>query len=48
MLKNYLTIAMRHLLRYRGHTLIDLLGLAIGMACCVLMGLYAEHELSFD
>ena len=36
MLKNYLTISMRNLLRSKGDTLINLLGLAIGMACYVL------------
>tara|TARA_Y100000031_G_C7901350_1_gene239711 strand:+ start:187 stop:375 length:189 start_codon:yes stop_codon:yes gene_type:complete len=36
MLKNYLTISMRNLLGSKGHTLINLLGLAIGMACHAL------------
>ena len=36
MLKNYLTISMRNLLRSIGDTLINLPGLAIGMACYVL------------
>ena len=48
MLRNYLVVAWRSLWRYRGHSLVNILGLAIGIACCVLTGLYVEHELSFD
>ena len=48
MIHNYLTVAIRNLFRYKGYAFINVFGLAVGMACCVLMGLYAEYELSFD
>ena len=48
MLKNYLRIALRHLRKHKGHTLINILGLALGLACCVLMLLYVQDERRFD
>ena len=48
MLKNYLKIALRTLGRYRGYTSINVGGLALGMACCLLIMLYVRDELSFD
>jgi putative ABC transport system permease protein len=47
-LKNYLKTALRNLYKYRGFSFINLLGLAVGMACCVLILLYVQDELSFD
>ena len=48
MLKNYLTIALRTLMRHKGYSLINILGLSIGMTCCVLMLLLVQDELSYD
>ena len=48
MLKNYLKIALRNILRHKGYSLINVLGLAIGMACCILILLYVQDELSYD
>lgn len=48
MLKNYLTIALRTLMRHKGYSLINIFGLAIGMTCCVLMLLLVQNELSYD
>ena len=48
MFNNYLTIVIRLLLRYKGYSLINVLGLAIGIAGCVLIVLYVYDELSFD
>ncbi len=48
MFNNYLTIVIRLLLRYKGYSLINVLGLAIGIAGCVLMVLYVYDEFSFD
>ncbi|MGH7494332.1 MAG: ABC transporter permease [bacterium] len=48
MLKNYLKIALRNLLRYKAYTFINIVGLAVGMACCTLMLLFIRHELSYD
>lgn len=48
MLKNYLKIATRNLIKHRGYTFINVSGLALGMACCLLIVLYVSHELSYD
>ena len=46
--KNYLIIAIRNLLRHPGYSLINLSGLALGMACAVLLAIYISYELSYD
>ncbi|MDP6037504.1 MAG: ABC transporter permease, partial [Candidatus Latescibacteria bacterium] len=48
MLKNYLIVAVRNLLRYKVYSLINVLGLAVGMACCILILLYVQDELNYD
>lgn len=48
MLKNYLFIALRNLRRQKGYTVINISGLAMGLACCLLIALYVHDELSFD
>ena len=48
MLRNYLTIALRTLRRQKGYTAINILGLAVGMTACLLIGLYVEDELTYD
>ncbi|MEM1125928.1 MAG: ABC transporter permease [Bacteroidota bacterium] len=48
MLKNYLKIAVRNLSRRRGYAAINIAGLALGLACCLLIGLYVQHELNYD
>ena len=48
MIKSYLKIAWRNILRYKGFSLINILGLAIGMACCIVVALFIIDELSFD
>jgi putative ABC transport system permease protein len=48
MLKNYLTIALRTLMRHKGYSFINVFGLAIGITCCVLMLLLVQDELSYD
>ncbi len=48
MVKNYVTIAFRNLRRHSGYTAISALGLAVGMAACLLIGLYVGDELSYD
>ena len=48
MLKNYLKIAFRNLLREKGYAAINVGSLAIGLACCVLISLYVRDELSYD
>lgn len=48
MLKNYLKIAFRNLLRHKAFSFINIAGLAIGMACSILILLWVQDELSFD
>lgn len=48
MFKNYLKVATRNLTKHRFYSIINVLGLAIGMTCCLLIFLYVRHELSYD
>ncbi|MCB0584538.1 MAG: ABC transporter permease, partial [Phaeodactylibacter sp.] len=48
MFYNYLTTILRHLRKRRGTSLINIAGLAVGLASSMLILLYARHELSFD
>lgn len=48
MLKNYFTIALRNLRKHKGYAFINISGLAVGLACCLLIMLYVRDELSFD
>jgi len=48
MLKNYLKIAFRNLKRYKAYSYINIGGLSIGVACCLLILLYINDELSYD
>lgn len=48
MLKNYFTIAFRNLLSKKFYAAINILGLSIGLTCCMLIYLYVQHELSYD
>ncbi|MDX1671658.1 MAG: ABC transporter permease [Balneolaceae bacterium] len=48
MLANYLKIALRNIKRYTGYTFINIVGLAVGIAICMLIFQYVSHELSYD
>lgn len=48
MLKHYIVVALRNLWKSKLFTLINVAGLAMGMAACVLIFVYLQHELSFD
>lgn len=48
MIKNYFKIALRNLRKYKGYSLINILGLAVGIAVCLLIFKYVSHELSYD
>ena len=48
MFKNYLTVILRQVFRHRGYSAINVLGLAIGLASCILILLYVQDELSYD
>src|SRR5690606_6660157 len=48
MLHHYLRTTLRHLLRRKGYTFINVTGLAVGTAACLLILLYVRHERSYD
>jgi putative ABC transport system permease protein len=48
MLRSFITIAFRNLLRQKGFTLINILGLTIGLTASALIILYIIHELGYD
>ena len=48
MFRNYLTVAFRHLNRQKGYSAINVMSLALGIACALLILLYIRDELSYD
>ena len=48
MLKNYLKIAIRNALKHKGSSAINVIGLATGIACSILIFLFVRFELSYD
>jgi putative ABC transport system permease protein len=48
MLKNYFITALRNLTRHLGYSLINIVGLTVAMACCVLISLFIHDELKVD
>jgi ABC-type antimicrobial peptide transport system permease subunit len=48
MLKNYLKVAFRNIIRHKGYSFINVTGLALGMGCCLVIMLWVMHELSYD
>ncbi len=48
MLKNYLKIALRNILKHKATSFINIVGLSVGMACCILILLFVQFELSYD
>ncbi|MCY3869886.1 MAG: ABC transporter permease [Gemmatimonadetes bacterium] len=48
MFRNYLTVAYRNLVRYKVYSAINITGLAIGIAFCILTFLYIHHEWTYD
>ena len=48
MVKNYILIALRNAWRNKGYTLINLLGLAIGIASSIIILLFVVDELGYD
>ena len=48
MFKSYLAVSIRNLLRHKGYSLINIAGLAVGLACCLLIYLWVSHELGYD
>ncbi len=48
MIKNYMKIALRNIKKHKLFSFINILGLAIGIACSILIMLYVNYELSYD
>ena len=48
MLRNFLTTALRNLRKQSFYAIINIIGLALGIACCALIVLFVQDELSFD
>ncbi len=48
MMKNHLKIAFRNIQRHRGFAFINIFGLSVGMACCLLIFLFVRDELNFE
>ena len=48
MFKNYLKITWRNIRKHQGYSFISIAGLSVGIACCLMILLYIQHELHFD
>ena len=48
MIKNYFVLSWRNLLRNKVFSFINITGLSLGLACCMIIILYSKDELSFD
>jgi putative ABC transport system permease protein len=48
MFENHLRIALRNLRRHKGYAFVNIAGLAVGMACCLLILLFVRDERSYD
>jgi len=48
MFKNHLKLTFRHLIRHKAYSAINILGLAVALACVILILLWVDHELSYD
>jgi len=48
MFKNYIKIALRNITRYKAHSFLNISGLALGLACCILLLLWIRDEISYD
>ena len=48
MLRNFFKVALRNMMKRKAYTLINILGLATGMAVCLLIVLFVQSELNYD
>jgi putative ABC transport system permease protein len=48
MIKNYLKVAFRNLIRHKGFSFINIAGLTLGLTACLLIGLFVRDEKQFD
>src|SRR5690242_11022057 len=48
MIKNYLKVAWRNLMKSKIFSFINIIGLSVGLTCCMLIAVYLYNELSYD
>ncbi len=48
MLRNYFLVGLRNIRRQRSYSAINVIGLAVGLACCLLIALFVRDELAYD
>jgi putative ABC transport system permease protein len=48
MIENYLRVAFRNLRNYKAYSFINIAGLSVGIACCIIIVLFVREELSYD
>ncbi len=48
MYKNYIKISLRSMARYKGYTMLNILGLTVGLASSILTLLYVQNEFAYD
>ena len=48
MIKNYIKIAWRNLLKNKGFTAINIIGLSLGIGCFIVIAMFVTDELSYD
>ncbi len=48
MIRNYFLVTFRNIVRHKGYSAINITGLALGIACCMLIFLYVQDELTYD
>ena len=48
MIKSYLKVAWRNLMKNKLYSLVNIIGLTIGIVSCLLIGIYIKHELGYD
>ena len=48
MFKNYFKVSIRSLLKHKFYSFINIIGLSLGLAACLLITMYISHELSYD
>ncbi|HEX6223265.1 MAG TPA: ABC transporter permease [Chryseolinea sp.] len=48
MIRSFFATAIRHLLKNVSYTVLNVAGLSIGLACFIMIGLWVQHELSYD
>ena len=48
MIRSYMLVALRNLAKYRALSAINIFGLSVGLACCILIFLFDQYELSYD